>query len=173
MCRADTMEQRNLHPPEYNTFLQHMTIEIHPVADHPELHDTIAGWLWTEWGTPANRGLYGSLVAHCSKDTIPAIYLAFVDGIPAGTVGLLRTDLLSRQEFTPWMAVLYVVPEYRGKGIAARLQEYAIAQAKRLGFHEIFLYTKMSGFYEKTGWVYLESDLDEHGGSIRIYRKVL
>lgn len=150
-----------------------MMIEIHPLADHPELHDTIARWLWSEWGMPTNRGLYGSLVAHCRRDTVPFIAVAFADRKPAGTVGLLRTDLLSRQEFTPWMAVLYVVPECRGQGIAARLQEHAIAEAKRLGFPEIYLYTKMSGFYEKTGWMYLESDLDDHGESIRIYRKGL
>jgi GNAT superfamily N-acetyltransferase len=150
-----------------------MKIEIRPLADHPELHDTITRWLWSEWGTPTNHGLYGSLVAHCRKDTIPAIYVAFAGGKPTGTVGLLRTDLLSRQEFTPWMAVLYVLPEYRGQGIAARLQEHAVAEAKRLGLPEIYLYTKMSGFYEKTGWVYLESDLDDHGDSIRIYRKEL
>jgi GNAT superfamily N-acetyltransferase len=150
-----------------------MPIEIRPLTDHPELHAGIADLFWSEWGTSTNRGLYGSLVAHCRKDTVPAIYVAFADGKPAGTVGLLRTDLLSRQEFTPWMAVLYVLPEYRGQGIAARLQEHAVTEAKRLGFYEIYLYTKMTGFYEKTEWEYLESDLDDHGESIRIYRKLL
>lgn len=99
-----------------------MNLEIHTLADHPALHETIATWLWTEWGTPLNRDLYRSLAAHCRKDAIPSMSLALVDGKPAGTVGLFRTDLLSRQEFTPWMAVLYVLPEYRGKGIAVRLQ---------------------------------------------------
>jgi GNAT superfamily N-acetyltransferase len=153
--------------------LLNMKIEILPVADHPALHDTVTHWLWSEWGTPLNRGLYRSLIAHSRRDTIPAIYMAFADGKPAGTVGLLRTDLLSRQEFTPWMAVLYVLPEYRGCGIVALLQEHAIAEAKRLGFSEMFLYTKMSGFYEKGGWMYLESDIDDHGGSIHIFRKEL
>jgi GNAT superfamily N-acetyltransferase len=148
-------------------------IQIHPIADYPGLKDTVSDWLWTEWGTRLNRGLYRSLVAHCTKDSIPAIYLAFDNEKPVGAVGLLRTDLLSRQEFTPWMAVLYVIPEYRGKGIAAQLQEHATGEAKRLGFTEIYLYTKMTGFYEKTGWVYLESDLDDHGECIRIYRKDL
>ncbi|OPX63752.1 MULTISPECIES: GNAT family N-acetyltransferase [unclassified Methanoregula] len=150
-----------------------MDITIEPAASNPGLHATIAGWLWNEWGTPQNRGLYTSLVAHCRKDRIPAIYLAFVNGQPAGTVGLLRTDLLSRQEFTPWMAVLFVLPEFRRRGIAAALQSHAMGEARRLGFSEIFLNTKMTGFYERGGWVFLETDVDDHGDSIRIYRKSL
>ena len=149
------------------------TARIEPVHDHPSLHDTIAGWLWNEWGTPANRELYKSLVAHSRKDAVPAIWVAFDTTIPVGTVGLLRTDLVSRQEFTPWMAVLYVIPEYRGRGIAAQLQEHVLDEARRLGYDEIFLYTKMTGFYERTGWEYVESDVDDHGSTVRIYRKAL
>lgn len=150
-----------------------MILEIHPLADHPGLHSLVAGWFWSQWGTPLNRGLYESLVAHCRNDAIPALYGAFADGTLAGTVGLLRTDLLSRQEFTPWMAVLYVLPEYRGGGIATLLQEHALAEAGRFGFPEIYLYTKLTGFYEKTGWRYVESDLDDHGAVVRIYRRQL
>lgn len=150
-----------------------MTIRIEPVCDHPSLHGTVAGWLWNEWGTPANRELYGSLVAHSRKDAVPVIWVAFDGMTPVGTVGLLRTDLLSRQEFTPWMAVLYVLPAYRGRGIAAMLQEHALAEAGRLGYPDIYLYTKMTGFYERTGWEYVESDVDDHGSTVRIYRKAL
>lgn len=128
-----------------------MTVTIEPVAAHPGLHEMFATWLWTEWGTPQNRGLYRSLVARSRVDFIPAIFAAFLDGKAVGTVGLLRTDLFSRQEFTPWMAVLFVVPAFRGKGIAAALQSHAMAEAQRMGFSEIFLYTKMTGFYERAG----------------------
>lgn len=150
-----------------------MTVTIEPVSARPDLHETIETWLWIEWGTPQNRGMYRSLVAHSRPDSVPAIYVAFREGRPAGTVGLLRTDLLSRQEFTPWMAVLYVVPEFRGQGIAAALQSHALAEARRLGFSEIYLYTKMTGFYERSGWVFVEPEVDDHGEAIRIYRKLL
>lgn len=153
--------------------VQTMTVTIEPAVSHPDLHETIATWLWTEWGTPQNHGLYRSLVAHSLPDSIPAIYVAFADGKAVGTVGLLRTDLLSRQEFTPWMAVLYVVPAFRGQGIAAVLQSHALAEARRLGFSGIYLYTKMTGFYEKSGWIFVEPEVDDHGEAIRIYRKSL
>ena len=150
-----------------------MNIRIEPVADHPGLRGTIAGWLWNEWGTPRNRGLYSSLVAHAQRDGVPVIWVALDGTEPVGTVGLLRTDLLSRQEFTPWMAVLFVLPAYRGRGIAAQLQAHVLAGARRMGVAEIYLNTKMSGFYEKDGWEYVESDLDDHGEPVRIYRKRL
>ena len=149
----------------------HLTIE--PVSSHPSLLGTIAGWLWSEWGTPVNRGLYESLVSHSRGSDLPVIWVAFDKERPVGTVGLLRTDLLSRQEFTPWMAVLRVIPEYRGRGISLHLQEHALAMARQLGYREIWLYTKKTGFYEKSGWVYVEDDVDDHGDSVRIYRKDL
>lgn len=150
-----------------------MQIEIRPVAGHPEFHSLVAGWLWEQWGTPLNRGLYESLVRHAKADGIPAIYAAFDRGKPVGTIGLLRTDLLSRQEFSPWMAVLFVLPQYRGHGIAGALQQHALAKARRMGYHEIYLYTMLREFYEKSGWEFVEGDVDDHGEHVRIYRKCL
>ena len=150
-----------------------MKIDIRPVAGSPEFHLEIAQWLWEEWGTPANRGVYRSLVLHAKADGVPAIYAAFLGGKPVGTVGILRTDLLSRQEFTPWMAVLFVLPQYRRRGIAGALQRHALAEAGRYGYDEIYLYTKLTGFYEKSGWGFVEDEVDDHGEAIRIYRKQL
>ncbi|NMB78908.1 MAG: GNAT family N-acetyltransferase [Methanomicrobiales archaeon] len=150
-----------------------MQISLEPVADHPALFDTIAGWLWSEWGTAKNKELYRSLVAHSQRDGLPSISVALAGTTPVGTVGLLRTDLLSRQEFTPWMAVLYVQPAWRSTGIATLLQKHVVTRAQDMGYKEIFLYTKMTGYYEKNGWVYRESDYDDHGEVVRIYRKTL
>ncbi len=111
--------------------------------------------------------------AHAQRDAVPVIWVAFDGTEPVGTVGLLRTDLLSRQEFTPWMAVLFVLPAYRGRGIATQLQAHVLGGARQMGFSELYLYSRMTGFYEKAGWVHLGSDLDDHGEPVRIYRKQL
>src|SRR5512133_1278804 len=106
-------------------------IEFASLADHPELKDLIARWLWSFWGAPGNFGFYRSMTEHCSRDDFPFVYVAFEGGEPVGTVALLRADLFSRQDLYPWMADLYVPPEHREKGIGSELQDFVLAAAKR------------------------------------------
>jgi len=141
------------------------------IADCPELVDTVAGWLWGFWGNARNYGFYRSLVAHGSPEDIPLIYVAFLDGAPAGSVALLRADLFSRQDLFPWMADLYVAPEYRSRGIGSALQDYILEKAVERGYREVYLYTPLTGYYEKKGWEYTGDEMDRDGEVVRIYKK--
>lgn len=143
------------------------------ISGRPDLFDTVARWLWDFWGNPKNFEFYRSLISHSRDDGIPMVYVAFVDGVPAGAVALLRSDLFSRQDLFPWMADLYVVPEYRSRGIGAALQELIIGKARDLGFKEIYLYTPLSGYYERKGWEYMGDEMDRDGEMVRIYEKSL
>jgi GNAT superfamily N-acetyltransferase len=137
----------------------------------PEMQETVAGWLWGFWGNPRNFEFYRSMVAHSMENDIPMVYVAFLDGTPAGTVALLRADLFSRQDLFPWMADLYVCPEFRSKGIGLALQDFIVEKAKTLGYREIYLYTPLKGYYEKKGWKYLGDEMDRDGEMVRVYRK--
>jgi predicted N-acetyltransferase YhbS len=148
-------------------------VSVENLADHPGIHETIARWLWSEWGTPRNLGLFRSLVAHCRKDTFPEIFVAFSGGEPVGTVGLLRVDLVSRQDLYPWIGVLCVIPKYRGQGISTLLLDHAVSRAREMGFSEVFLYSRLRDFYERRGWRYLDSDEDDLGNPVSIYQKYL
>ena len=141
------------------------------IADCPELVDTVAGWLWGFWGNARNYEFYRSLVAHGSPEDIPLIYVAFRDGVPAGSVALLRADLFSRQDLFPWMADLYVAPEYRSRGIGSALQDYILEKAVERGYREVYLYTPLTGYYEKKGWGYTGDEMDRDGEVVRIYKK--
>jgi GNAT superfamily N-acetyltransferase len=146
-------------------------IEFSSLADRPELNDIVARWLWDFWGAPGNYDFYHSMAVHCQKDDFPLMYVAFVDGTPAGTVALLRADLFSRQDLYPWMADLYVPPEYRNRGIGSALQDFVLAEAKKQGFDEIFLYTPLKGYYEKKGWEFVCEEMERDGQIVRIYKR--
>jgi predicted N-acetyltransferase YhbS len=141
------------------------------VSDCPEVQETIARWLWGFWGNPRNYEFYHSLVTHAKTDDIPMIYVAFLDNKPVGTVGLLRADLFSRQDLAPWMADLFVHPEYRSRGIGSALQDFIMVKAKTLGYQAIYLYTPLVGYYEKKGWVYVGDEIERDGEMVRIYKK--
>ncbi|WP_424358804.1 GNAT family N-acetyltransferase [Methanocella sp. MCL-LM] len=146
-------------------------IRFSSVTQCPDLHDQIATWLWGFWGNPHNYQFYRSLVVHARDDDFPLIYVAFIGDTPVGTVALWRADLLSRQDLFPWMADLYVPPEHRSKGIGSALQEYALTRAKELGYTALYLYTPLSGYYEKTGWEYVCDEVDKEGEKVRVYKK--
>jgi hypothetical protein len=116
------------------------------IADCPEVKGLVARWLWSFWGAPGNFEFYRSMTEHCKKDGIPAVYIAFIDGMPVGTVALLRADLFSRQDLYPWMADLYVPPETEPGGPRCRLRA---GGGEKAGFREIYLYTPLKGYYEK------------------------
>jgi GNAT superfamily N-acetyltransferase len=141
------------------------------ISECPEEQETIARWLWGFWGNPRNFEFYRSLVAHSKADDLPMIYVAFLEDRPAGTVGLLRADLFSRQDLFPWMADLYVLPEYRSRGIGSALQDFILSRAKELGYRAIYLYTPLVDYYEKKGWAYLGDEMDRDGETVRIYKK--
>lgn len=141
------------------------------ITECPGIQETVAGWLWGFWGNPRNFEFYRSLVAHGKDNDIPMVYVAFLDGAPAGAVALLRADLFSRQDLFPWMADLFVLPEYRSRGIGSSLQDFIIEKAKALGYREIYLYTPLKGYYEKKGWKYMGDEMDRDGEMVRIYLK--
>jgi GNAT superfamily N-acetyltransferase len=81
------------------------------------------------------------------EDTEIEIYVAELDGKPAGSVavgyGFLRN--------------LYVLPEQQGTGLGSTLHDYALERLRDLGWDEAKLWTLEGNhgarrFYEKRGW---------------------
>jgi N-acetylglutamate synthase-like GNAT family acetyltransferase len=89
------------------------------------------------------------------KNDVPGFFIVMDNDRIIGSYALLRSDLNSRQDLTPWFACLYVDPAYRGKNIGSLLQEHAIKQAKDKGYRKIYLCTELTDYYEKSGWEYI------------------
>jgi N-acetylglutamate synthase-like GNAT family acetyltransferase len=74
---------------------------------------------------------------------------------PVGTATLLAHDVDTEQwpELSPWLAAVYVVPEYRQRGIGAALVNAIVAQATVLGVGALYLSTVgREEFYARLGW---------------------
>jgi N-acetylglutamate synthase-like GNAT family acetyltransferase len=68
----------------------------------------------------------------------------------------------TRLELTPWLAALFVLPQYRARGIGTELVRRCEAEAARFGFKEFFLYAQdAAGFYERLGWCSIGNDVYE------------
>ena len=139
--------------------------------DHPELTERVADIMFEAFGTPPHRAVYDGIVSHSlTAGKLPMAIVAMEDGIPVGTVGIWRADLLSRQDLCPWLGCLTVLPAYRGRGIAGELLQAGLRCCRELGFECAYLFTTLEGFYEKKGWQFYETGFELDGSPQRIYR---
>jgi GNAT superfamily N-acetyltransferase len=75
-----------------------------------------------------------------------------------GTVSVIACDEETRPHYTPWVAALWVEPEFRRQGIGAALVEQAADFAFRAGAGWVHLLSgpHRRAFYEVLGWSVLE-----------------
>lgn len=143
------------------------------LKDTPEHIETVSEWLWEQWaksnGYTLNDIIYRTSHSMC-EHRIPKMYVALYDGKPVGTAALWSNDLPVRQDLYPWLAVLYVLPEYRGQRIAEYLQNKCISSARKLGFSALYLETTLENYYERYGWEYLESVNEGKESYVKLYK---
>lgn len=147
---------------------------IEHLADHIEYIDTVTNWLWKEFGNENNYDFFHSIIINSlTKNNLPLTFIALEDNELAGTIGLWRSDLVSRQDLFPWLSALYVKENFRGKRIGQKLQNFLVQYCKEAGFKELFLYTDINNYYEKTGWEYIDDGVEYSGEYLKIYIKEL
>lgn len=153
-------------------------MKIKNVNDIPECIPMLADWVYNEFihNTIPDCSQQDILHAFSTRknDAIPMSFAAIIDGLPAGTISLFENDLKTMPRIGPWIAAVYVVPAYRGRGIASELVAHACEQAGRLGYTELYLRTENAqGLYEKLGWQKVCDTHDELCRDVSVYRKDL
>jgi GNAT superfamily N-acetyltransferase len=83
--------------------------------------------------------------------------VALADGQLLGSASLVAQDMEIHPELSPWLASVYVAPEFRRQGIGSALVERVVGEARALGVSRLHLYTPdKEGFYARLGWHTLE-----------------
>lgn len=79
--------------------------------------------------------------------------IARADGRIAGICLLVLHELEPLHDVSPWLASLYVTPEFRGLGLARDLIRTIEEHARRNGIRKLHLYTvDAEDLYLKCGW---------------------
>ena len=79
--------------------------------------------------------------------------VAIENGQLIGSAALVLEDMRTRKDLSPWLASVFVKPEFRKSGIATVLVDHIENEAVRLGIEKLFLYTEHArGLYLKLGW---------------------
>ena len=99
--------------------------------------------------------------------------LAEVDGKPAGSCLFVREEIDPKHDLTPWLAALYVAPEFRGRSVATTLVRAIEEHARNVGCKQLYLYTiTAEPLYAKLGWIMRER-FDWHGEKFMLMARAL
>jgi predicted N-acetyltransferase YhbS len=149
---------------------------IEPLGDHKHLIEVTAEWHWREFSKTTDLDFWIAARAREARNRgVPRAWVAFVNQEPVGTVSLIESNMDTRPDLTPWLAALYVLPQYRRQGIGRALVRRCEYEASEAGFSRLYLYARRARqwtYYRRLGWIDLSKEQYE-GESILIMRREL
>jgi len=153
-----------------------LLMKIEYLCDNIHFAETVAKWIYNEFIAGIRDGYsYDDCLAkrkNCHKEQLPIILIAIDDDRCIGTISLVANDLKCR-DYTPWLAGLYVDPQFRNKGVGEQLIERVKEIARQLGYKELYLRTEhASGYYKKLGWEFIENCQDDFNLKPDVFRWV-
>lgn len=167
-------------------------VQIVKLADHRHHIPAVAAELFNEWGVLyQNEGintieaLVIELHKRCDKpNQLPFTLIALLnDNVSTRFVGTISIDVDDLPKMnpyhsaTPWIASVFVIALYRGKGIAGQLIKAAQVEASARGLRWLWLWTVRSvAMYERFGWKVIEQlplMCDKESKQIVVMRKGL
>ena len=114
--------------------------------------------LYQEWHDFAPWSSLEKIRAYYRKcldgDGLPLAFAAVAeDGRLLGSAALKRFDMEEFPQYEYWLGDVFVLPEYRGKGIGHALITHCLQTARSLRLPALYLYTPdVQAVYAKYGW---------------------
>jgi len=133
------------------------SIRIENLAMHPAFAPILAAWVYAEWGHLLPQRTEEMLVAEFQQRStphvIPESFVAMAGDRPIGMASLIEDDMKTRPDLSPWLAAVYVLPEFRKRGVGSSLVRAMMAEAMALGVERLHLFTPdQMAFYRRLGW---------------------
>lgn len=137
-------------------------MQIENIKHHLDAIDTLSKAQFELWGPLTGRNTlseYRELLHFAAEsESLPTTLVAVENTTVLGSVNVLENDLPLRPDIAPWLAQLFVFPDFRHRGAGALLIAGAIAEARKLNRPRLYLYTSgtLPNYYEKLGWSRME-----------------
>jgi GNAT superfamily N-acetyltransferase len=148
-------------------------MEIEHLSQHRDAIPTLAKWVYEQWGhwmvpDTTLETVIGEFERRAVPGRIPETFVAVGDGEPLGTASLVAHDLTQRADLSPWLAAVYVAPEFRNRGVGSALVRAVMDEALALGVEALYLFTPdKARFYGRLGWQVLEYR-EHHGRDVTV-----
>lgn len=122
-----------------------------------EIIELIAEWYLSEWNIPIQ-----TTIEKLSTENFEFQVLMTLDNRPVATGGIYNhVGLLDKEPrlaiFKNWLALVYSIPEIRGKGLGASLCRFIENYSRELGLKNIYLFTHSAeSLYRRLEWQQIE-----------------
>lgn len=149
------------------------------LADSPGSVRAVADMRWREWGHFPESGdptWWLDVTSHeAGRDQLPVTFVAHgAANDVLGAVGLDTYDLDERRDTSPWVTGMIVRQDHRGKGVGRLLMQHLEQWAADHDIAEAWVGTDLArGFYERCGWVVLETFTSTTGQHMTVLHKKL
>lgn len=137
-------------------------VRVEYLRDHASAIPTLARWHWNEWREVmpdwSREEAEDELRSHGGRAGVPTTLVAVAGNGVVGSVSLVEVDAPEWTDLTPWLASLFVAPEYRSRGVASMLVAACIDDARSSGASRLHLFTGgQARYYLERGWRYRET----------------
>jgi len=141
-----------------------LQVNILDLKEEPEHIPTLADWHHNEWGYLNPDGSVQNRIekmqSYLGIGLIPITFIAKEQSRLAGSAAIVKHDMDTKLELSPWLASVFVAPEYRQKGIGTKLVLHAMEKAKDVGVTTLYLFTpNKEHFYKELGWATFSEEL--------------
>lgn len=143
-----------------------MNYTISDLRQQPAFFDAVADRIWRAWwkerGFPAGF-IAGRLRENMNASPIPFALVAHRDETFIGTASVITSDLEERPQYSPWVAAVWVDPQYRMREIGSELVARAARDVFALHVRRVYLCAgkERRRFYTRQGWHPIEEDVGE------------
>lgn len=133
-----------------------MTIRIESINNNLNLLDQLRVLYSDEWGDDWGNVVYNSVI---NSNGINNIFVAIDDTYLAGAVAIVDNNIPIMPKNCITLSGLFIIPDYRNKGLAEKLINFALDKAKEFGINELWLMTELDiNFYLKYGFNFIKND---------------
>lgn len=140
------------------------------LACEPQHISTLAAWHHQQWQA-LNPGdtlelRIARMQSYLDDNLLPSTFICLKDQQLTGSAALVKSDMDSHSELTPWLASVFVAPDFRRRGIGSKLVEHVMQRARQAGIARLYLFTPdHAEFYRRLGW---SSIAEEHYRGLQV-----
>ncbi len=157
-----------------------MAFTIQLLAHREEMVSELASALFNQWSTMYARrnetlaDVEKKVAERAVEGSIPLTMVATDGDALIGSITIKNDDFPRRSDLNPWIAGVFIAPDYRGQGYSKKLIIHAEKVAKeQFGLSSIYLYTgSADGLYTKMGYEEIEV-FDAHTRPLTVMGKSL
>ena len=153
-------------------------MEITNLFEKPCHYKEVSQMIYQEFVIGSNSKMTLEDVEHFFENTnvdkFPITFIAIIDNECVGTVSVFENDYKERLQYSPWLASLYVKPQYRDQKIGQHLITHLLNHLKTLNYTEVYLKTEnASEYYKKRDWKLVESVNSPDTDTVDIFKYIL